>query len=79
MRCPADSYCDRCDLLAGLDGFHVIAVTEHDGQRGRFLRVVVETPKQAEACRACGVVAGSHGRRDVCLVDVPCLGRPVEP
>jgi transposase len=77
-RCPADSYCDRCDLLVGLDGFHVVAVTEHDGQRGSFLRVFVETPKRAEACRACGVVAGSHGRRDVRLVDVPCMGRPVE-
>jgi transposase len=42
------------------------------------LRVVVESPARVEACRACGVVARSHGRRDVRLVDVPCFGRPVE-
>ena len=77
-RCCPDSYCDRCDLLVGLDGFHVIAVTELDGKRGSFLRVVVESPPRVEACRRCGVGAGSHGRRDVRLVDVPCMGRPVE-
>lgn len=71
-------YCSRCDLLVGLDGVHVLDVTEHDGRRGPFLRVVVESPARVEACRACGVVARSHGRRDVRLVDVPCFGRPVE-
>ncbi|HVX54863.1 MAG TPA: ISL3 family transposase [Nocardioides sp.] len=39
---------------------------------------MVESPARVEACRACGVVARSHGRRDVRLVDVPCFGRPVE-
>jgi transposase len=76
--CRPDSYCDRCDLLVGLDGFHVVAVSECEGERGSFLRVVVESPKRVEGCRSCGVVAGSHGRREVRLVDVPCLGRPVE-
>jgi transposase len=61
-----------------LDGFHVVAVSRHDGKRGPFLRVVVESPARVEGCRRCGVVAGSHGRRDVRLVDVPCMGRPVE-
>ena len=28
-------------------------------------------------CPACGVMAGSHGRRDVGLVDAPCFNRPV--
>ena len=28
-------------------------------------------------CRSCGVIAHSHGRRDVRLIDVPCFGRPV--
>ena len=32
--------CDRCDLLVGLDGFHVVAVTEHDGRRGTWLGIV---------------------------------------
>jgi transposase len=76
--CTADSYCERCDLLVGLDGFHVVAVGEHNGKRGPSLRVVVESPARVEACRACGVVAGSHGRRDVRLVDVPSMARPVE-
>lgn len=72
--CSADpSYCVRCDLLVGLDGFHVIDVAEH----GAHLRVVVESAPVAVACRACGVVAASHGRRDVHLVDAPCFARPV--
>ncbi|WP_248580408.1 helix-turn-helix domain-containing protein [Nocardioides sp. InS609-2] len=57
----------------GLDGFHVIDV----GERAVVVRVVVETPVEPMGCRACGVVAHSHGRRDVRLVDVPCFGRPV--
>lgn len=66
-------YCDRCDLLVGLGGFHVIDVGEHDG----VVRVVVETPPESTGCRSCGVIAHSHGRRDVRLIDVPCFGRPV--
>jgi transposase len=30
------------------------------------------------SCPACGVVASSHGRRTVRLVDAPSFGRPVE-
>ena len=70
---PDSSYCDRCDLLVGLDGFHVIEVIEHP----RRLQVVVESAPEPMGCRACGVIVGSHGRRDVVLVDVPCFGRPV--
>jgi transposase len=58
----------------GLDGFHVVRVGEH---RGR-VRVVVESAPEQEGCRGCGVIAHSHGRREVRLVDVPCFGRPVE-
>ncbi len=65
-------YCDRCDLLVGLAGFHVIDVAEHGG----VVRVVVETPPEQMGCRSCGVIAHSHGRRDVRLIDVPCFGRP---
>jgi transposase len=71
-------YCSRCDLLVGLDGFHVVEVAEHRGRRGSWLRVVVESPARAGGCRVCGVVAHSHGRREVRLVDIPCMGRPVE-
>ena len=53
-------YCDRCDLLVGLDGFHVIDVGEHAG----LVRVVVETPAEQMGCRSCGVIAHSHGRRE---------------
>ena len=67
----APAYCSRCDLLVGLDGFHVIEVEERDAG----LRVVIESAPAA--CQACGVIAASHGRRDVHLVDAPCFGRPV--
>ena len=75
--CPDPTYCDRCDLLVGLDGFHVLDVAEHDGKRGRWLRVVVESAARVMGCPTCGVVAGSHGRRNVTLIDTPCFGRPV--
>lgn len=72
--CPDPSYCDRCDLLVGLAGFHVIEVTE---DRGR-LRVIVESTPAPMGCPGCGVIAFSRGRRDVVLVDAPCFGRPVQ-
>jgi transposase len=76
--CSASCYCSRCDLLVGLDGLHVTAVEEVTGKRGALLRVEVESPARVEGCRACGVVMGSHGRREVRLIDTPCFGRPVE-
>jgi hypothetical protein len=69
------AYCSRCDLLVGLAGLHVVAV---DCEDGTGLRVVVESGPQAVGCRSCGVIAHSHGRRDVRLVDARCFGRPVE-
>jgi transposase len=68
-----DGYCDRCDLLVGLDGLHVVAVAA----AGRALTVTVESAARLAGCPACGVVAHSHGRREVTLVDAPCFGRPV--
>ena len=65
-------YCDRCDLLVGLPGMHVINVAE---QVGGGLTVTVESPPAAAACRVCGVIAASNGRRTAVLVDVPCFGR----
>jgi transposase len=67
------SYCQRCDLLVGLDGFHVVAVSVEDDR----LTVDVETAPQLMGCRTCGVVATSHGRRPHTLVDAPSFGRPV--
>ncbi len=75
-RCHHDSvYCSRCDLLVGLDGLHVLGVERHDD--AGVLGVVVESPPVPMGCRSCGVVAHSHGRRDVTLVDAPCFDRPV--
>lgn len=68
-----ETYCDRCDVLPGLPGLHVIEVRE-DGPR---LVVTVESPPAEAGCRTCGVIAASHGRRTVWLVDAPCFGRPV--
>lgn len=72
--CPHPSYCQRCDLLVGLEGFHVFEV---DRQPDR-LRVVIESAAAPLACPACGVLATSRGRRNVRLVDVPCFVRPVD-
>lgn len=75
-RCHSHSgYCSRCDLLVGLDGLHVTAV-EFDLDVGQ-LRVHVESARAPTGCPTCGVIAGSHGRRDVTLVDAPCFDRPV--
>jgi transposase len=73
--CPADgNYCDRCDLLVGLDGLRVIAVE----RRGRdALTVTVESPPRPVGCPGCGVLAIGHGRVPVPLVDAPAMGRPV--
>jgi transposase len=70
------SYCSRCDLLVGLDGLHVTGV-DRDDDLG-VLIVRVESPPALMGCRSCGVVAHSHGRRDVVLVDAPCFNRPVQ-
>ena len=75
-RCHHDSsYCARCDLLVGLDGLHVLTVN-HAEDVG-LLRVVVESAPGPMGCGVCGVIAHSHGRRDVTLVDAPCFGWPV--
>ena len=70
-----DSYCNNCDLLVGLDGLHVVGVERDDGGG---VRVSVESAPIVVGCPACGVVASSHGRRVVRLVDSPCFGRPVD-
>ena len=68
-------YCERCDVLVGLDGLHVTAVDRDD--RGG-LRVMVESPPTVVGCPSCGVVAHGHGRAVVRLVDAPAFGQPVE-
>jgi transposase len=73
--CRADGgYCDRCDLLVGLNSLHVTAVERDDGGG---LTVTVESAAAPMGCRSCGVVAHAHGRVEVWLVDAPAMGRPV--
>ena len=67
-------YCDRCDLLVGLDGLRVTGVARDEVDA---LTVVVESEPAVMGCPTCGVVAHGHGRRDVRLVDAPSAGRPV--
>ena len=55
---------------------HVIGV-DRDEDAG-MLTVRVESPPAPMGCRSCGVVAHSHGRREVVLVDAPCFDRPVK-
>ncbi len=77
--CPAErcssthAYCDNCDLLVGLDGLHVVTVERDEGGG---LVVMVESAPGVMGCPSCGVVAHSHGRRTVELIDSPCFGRP---
>src|SRR3954447_23260273 len=67
------TYCDRCDLLVGLPGLRVVKV---HAEKPRLI-VTVESAPSTQGCRACGVIASSHGRRSVSLVDAPSFGRPV--
>lgn len=77
VRCQHDPrYCHNCDLLVGLDALHVTGV-EFDPDVGN-LRVRVESASAVMGCRSCGVIAHSHGRREVELIDAPCFGRPVQ-
>ena len=71
--CSPAVYCGNCDLLVGLDGLHVLEVVVAEER----LRVRVESPPGLMGCPACAVVALSHGRREVELIDAPCFGRPV--
>lgn len=70
---PTPSYCTNCDLLVGLEGYHVIGVDREP----ELLTVRVESPPGLMGCPACGVVASSRGRRTRRLVDTPCFGTPV--
>lgn len=71
---------DRADALFNSPGIHVIDVgwrrTEPDdeGAAGGQLVHTVETGPGPVGCRACGVVAASHGRRLRRLRDIPAFG-----
>ncbi len=60
-------------LLLGIDGFRLLAATEH----GHELVLGVETTAAREWCRTCGVRASSKGRARTLVRDVPMGDRPV--
>ncbi|WP_238149034.1 transposase family protein [Serinicoccus sediminis] len=67
------AYCDNCDLLVGLAGYHVLDVAR--GPDGLVVRV--ESATGPVGCPDCGVRASSRGRREHRLVDIPAFGVPV--
>ncbi len=70
----AGGYCQRCDLLVGLPGLHLVGVARDEAG----LRVEVESSAdQVMGCPACGVLAHAHGRQRVELIDAPCFTAPV--
>ena len=64
--------CDRCDLLVGLEGFHLMSVTRTPGA----LVLDVESCNQLAGCPGCGVIAQGHGRMVVEVIDAPWAGIP---
>src|SRR6185312_14383326 len=71
--CTGGRRCERADAMLGLEGLHVVSVTE----AAAFLVLHVESDQVVAGCPDCGVVATGHGRRRVRLHDTPCFGRPV--
>ena len=64
--------CDRCDLLVGLEGFHLTSVTRTPDT----LVLDVESCNQLAGCPGCGVIAQGHGRVVVEVIDAPWAGVP---
>ena len=65
--------CDRCDLLVGLEGFHLMSVARTPDA----LVLDVESCNQLAGCPDCGVIAQGHGRVVVEVIDAPWAGVPV--
>ena len=64
--------CDRCDLLVGLEGFHLIAVA----RREYGLMLDIESCDRCAGCPGCGVIAHGHGRVVVEVIDAPWAWGP---
>ena len=65
--------CDRCDLLVGLEGFHLMNVARTPDA----LVLDVESCNQLAGCPGCGVIAQGHGRMVMEVIDAPWAGVPV--
>lgn len=63
--------CDRCDLLVGLEGLHLMRVSRIPSA----LVLDVESCDQLVGCPGCGVIAQGHGRV-VEVIDAPWAGVP---
>ena len=70
--CASLDRCDRCDLLVGLEGFHLMSVARTPGA----LVLDVESCNQLAGCPGCGVIAQGHGRMVVEVIDAPWAGVP---
>ena len=65
--------CDRCDLLVGLEGFHLTGVA----RTSQALVLDIESCDCLAGCPGCGVIAQGHGRVVVEVIDAPWAGVPV--
>ena len=62
--------CDRCDLLVGLEDFHLMSVA----RTPQALVLDAESCNQLVDCPGCGVLAQGHGRVVVEVIDAPWAG-----
>ena len=70
--CCCSTSLDRCDLLVGLEGFHLIAVA----RRACGLILDMESCDHFSGCPGCGVITQGHGCVVVEVVDAPWAGVP---
>ena len=70
--CASLDRCDRCDLLVGLEGFHLMGMARTPGA----LVLDVESCNQLAGRPGCGVIAQGHGRVVVEVIDAPWAGIP---
>ena len=64
--------CDRCDLLVGLDGFHLMSAARPPDA----LMLDIESCDRCAGCPGCGGIAQGHGRVVVEVIDAPWAGVP---
>ena len=70
--CASLDRCDRCDLLVGLEGFHLMSVARAPDA----LVLDIESCDRCAGCPGCGVIAQGHGRVVVEVIDAPWAGVP---
>lgn len=64
--------CDRCDLLIGFEGLHLIAVA----RRTCGLVLDIESCDCLAGCPGCGMIAQGHGRSVAEVIDARWAGVP---